>query len=240
MLLLTSCSGQVSQSSLVTQQPSPHAEIVPLPALSNTNIPTVLTQISTSILQSPPMQTATTVSVEQLPKLNEVVLSLNDLENLHEHDPSPLVLAADDATNELQNSCLWDCAKQRYSLARGTLTILLLRAGDAEKAKNTVETLRGDFLKTVGFEYSVDDLSSMPSESWVMVDAASSTTDYRTSAAGMAYGSIVLLVTYSQNFCEYTVELGKYCEGDLMALALDSVEFLNAQIRKLETAGFSN
>ena len=239
MLLLTSCSGQISQESFVTQQPSPNPEVGSTPTLKIIESTPTHTLVPTTTPQIQPSETPTPIVVENLPQLSEVVLSSNDIENLDEYDSSPLVLAAADVINELQNSCLWDCIKYRYSLARGTLTILLLRAGDHQKAESTVKTLRGDFLKTVGFEYTTDDLSSMPSASWVIVDAASSSTDYRTSAAGIAYGSIVVLVTYSQNFCEYTVELGKYCKGDLMGLALDSVEFLNAQIQKLETAGYT-
>jgi hypothetical protein len=197
------------------------------------------TLASTATAQNLPTQTPTLVNLESLPKLSEVIISSTDSEKIDEFSYNPLLLVTD-ATSELQDVCLWDCVKYRYSLEQGILTIMLLRAGDPQKAESTVENLRNDFLKTVGVEYTVNDMTNMPSTSWVIVDSASNAKDFRTSAASVAYGSIVILVTYSQVFCEYTPELGRYCEGDLMGLALTSVEFLNVQIQKLETAGYPN
>jgi hypothetical protein len=240
VLLLTSCSGQASPPVLVTQQPTPKAKTLPSPTLRSTDIPMTPTQVPPSTLQSPQTQTPSAINVENLPHLSKVILTSSDIENLSDYDPSPMVLTSNESTNELQNSCLWDCAKYGYSLAWGNLTILLLRAGDSQKAKNTVESLRGDFLKTVSFEYTVNDLSSMPPDSWAMIDTASRMSDYRTSATGLAYGSIVILVTYSRDFCEDTTEIGRYCEGDLMQLVWDSVQVLNAQVQKLNTMGYPN
>ena len=248
--LLTACSNQLSQESTVTRPSSPSPEVIVFTPTSkfvdippsHTPIPTLGTQVfsrdaPTTAWPTSLPQTPTLVDLDKLPKLHEVILSPADVENLDGYSWNPLLLATD-TTNELRDSCLWDCAKYGYSLEHGTLTIMLLRAGDPRKAQNTVENLRKDFFKTVGYEYTENDLPTMPPKSWALIDAASSTKDFRTGAAGVAHGRIVILVTYSQLYCEYTPELGRYCEGDTMILAGTSVDFLNAQIRKLETAGY--
>ena len=108
------------------------------------------------------------------------------------------------------------------------MTITLLRAGDHQKAESTLDNLRNDFLKTARpYEYTTDDLPTMPTGSWITVDRASNTMDLQTGATGFAHGSIVVLVTYSQVWSD-----------DLMELAYISVYFLNEQIRKLESAGY--
>lgn len=203
-----------------------------------TNTPILKVAAVTATDPSMPTQTSPPIQPEPLPKLSEVIVSSIDIENDDGLDWNPLVLASD-ATNELRDSCLWDCAKYRYSLEEGTLTITLLRAGDPQKAKNTVENLRKDFLKTVGYEYTANDLPTMPSNSWVLVSAPSRTKDFLTSAAGIAHGSVVILVTNSQVFCEYTPDFGRYCEGDVTGLVDTSVYFLNMQVKKLEVAGYS-
>jgi hypothetical protein len=144
-----------------------------------------------------------------------------------------------DITNELNGSCLWDCAKSRYSLDRGSLTIMLRRAGDHQKAQNTVKNLRIEFLPSTLVEYKQSDLSILPSGSWVVVDAPSSTKDNRTSTASVAYGSIVILTTYTQSFCDYEPGLGRICEGDVEGLAVSAVKYLIAQMKKLEASGYS-
>ena len=238
LFLLSACLGQASKDSFVTQQPSPSLEVMLFtPTLKIVDVTPTHTLIPTATEQTVPTQTPTLVDLESLPKLSEVVISSIDSESIDELSYNPLIQVID-ATNELQGYCLSDCVKYRYSLEQGTLTIMLLRTGDPQKAESTVENLKNDFLKTVGVEYTANDITSMPSKSWVLVDAASNDKDFRTSAASAAHGSIVILVTYSQIFCEYTPEVGRYCEGDLMGLALTSVEFLNAQIQKLETAGY--
>jgi hypothetical protein len=183
-----------------------------------------------------PTQTPTLVDWGRLSKLSDVIISSADSENIDEFQYNHL-LRVTDVTSELQDSCLWDCVKYRYSLKDGTLTIMLLRAGDYQKAERTLANLRKDFLKTVGIDYTVSDIS-MPPTAWAMVDAPSSTKDSRTGVAGITHGSIVILVTYSQIFCEYTAEFGRYCEGSIMPLAGTSVYFLEVQIQKLETAGY--
>ena len=238
LILLSACLGQASPESFAIQQPSPSPEVIIFtPTLKIADVIPTHTLVPTATAQNLPTQTPTLVDLESLPKLRELIISSTDSEKIDEFSDNSLLLVTD-ATSELQDSCLWDCVKYRYSLEQGTLTIVLLRAGDPKKAESTVENLRTDFLKTVGVEYSADDITSMPSKSWVLVDAASSVKDFRTSAAGIAHASIVILVTYSQIFCEYTPELGRYCEGNLMGLALTSVVFLKAQVQKLETGDY--
>jgi hypothetical protein len=236
LLLLVACSSQVSPESSATQQASPKPEITALATTPKVVDPTPIdTLVPTATVAILPTQTPTLVDLESLPKLSEVIISAADSENIDEFRYNPLLLITD-ATNEMQDSCLWDCVKYRYSLEEGTLTIMLLRAGNHQKAESILANLRKDFLKTVGIEYTANDIP-MPPTSWTMVDAASSK-DSRTGVAGIAHGSIVVLVTYSQVFCEYTTEFGKYCEGNIMPLAGTSVYFLEVQIRKLETVGY--
>ena len=250
LFLLPACSHQTARELFVTQQPSPSplvAVITPTLKIANstptrTQTPTstvqiVATQTPTLTEQVFPTPTSTLVDLESLPKLSDVIISSNDIKNNYDLSWNPLIRAAN-TTNELKDACLWDCAKYRYSLKEGILTIILLRAGNFQKAENTVENLRKDFLEPWGYEYTANDLADMPPNSWALVDAASSTDDFRTGAAGMAHGSVVILVTYSQRFCENTPEIGRYCEGDTMTLADTSVYFLNAQIQKLEVAGY--
>jgi hypothetical protein len=236
LFLLIACSSQASPESPVTQHSSPNPEITALATIPKVVDDTpIYTFVPTATVGILPTQTLTLVDLESLPKLSEVIISSADSENIDEFRYNPLLLITD-ATNELQASCLWDCVKYRYSLEEGTLTIMLLRAGNPQKAESTLANLRKDFLKTVGIEYTANDIS-MPPTSWAMVDAASSK-DSRTGVAGIAHGSIVVLVTYSHIFCEYTTEFGRYCEGNIMPLAGTSVYFLEVQIQKLETAGY--
>ena len=238
LFLLAACSGQPPQEPFVTQTLAPTREfIIFTPIPKTVDVTPAHTLLPTVIVQILPTQSPTLVNIESLPKLSKVIISSADSENIDELSYNPL-LQVTDTTSELQGYCLWDCVKHQYSLEQGTLTIMLLRTGDTQKAESTVDNVRKEFLKTVGVEYTASDIPSMPSNSWVIVDAASNTKDFRMSAAGTVHGSVVILVTYRQRFCENTSELGRYCEGDLMGLGLTSIDFLNAQIEKLEAAGY--
>ena len=239
LLLIVSCSNQQTGEFSTPQQVSPTVAVI-LPA-STTTIPSTPTITATSIvtftLSPTETHTPTPIDLSNLPKLTNVILSSEDIESVDEFGSNPLVTTAD-TTKELGGACLWDCAKYLYSLEHGTLTIVLLRAGSQQKAESTSESLRNDFLKTAGVEYTINDISSMPEKAWSIVDEASSTKDFRTSAAGIAHGEIVVLVTYSQNFCEYMPNYGRFCEGDIMGLAMNSIAYLNLQIKKLQIAGY--
>ena len=226
LFLLAACTNQPSPESFVTQQPSPNPDVIRFTSTPKTiDVFPTHTLTPSAIVQILPTQIPTQVDLENLPKLSEAIISSTDFETI-DLSYNPLILAAD-ATNELQDSCLWDCAKYRYSLEEGTLTITLLRAGDHQKAESTLGNLRNDFLKTAKhYEYTTDDLT-MPTGSWIIIDRASNTKDHQTGASGIAHGSIVVLVTYSQAWSD-----------DLMELAYISVYFLNEQIRKLESAGY--
>lgn len=239
LFLLAACSNQASRESFVTQQLSPGPEVVifaptlnidditPIHALTPTaTMQVVPTQNSTLTKQILPTLTSTPADVESLPKLGEVILSSMDSENIYELKSNPL-LQVTDATNELQGFCLWDCVKYRYSLQQSTLTIMLLRAGDQQKAESTLENLREDFLKVRHYEYTTSDIPTMPPGSWVIVDMAYSAEEHETGAAAIAHGSVVILVTYNRVWSD-----------NLMEIAYPPVEFLNAQIRKLEAAGY--
>ncbi|HMB25029.1 MAG TPA: hypothetical protein VKP08_19440, partial [Anaerolineales bacterium] len=141
---------------------------------TNTPIPEIAEITSTA--SNPPTQTSLPIQSGPLPKLSDVIVSPIDIENDGGLDWNPLILVTD-ATNELRDACLWDCVKYRYSLEEGTLTITLLRAGDPQKSENTVENLRKDFLRTVGYEYTANDLPTMPPSSWALVSAPSRTKD---------------------------------------------------------------
>lgn len=235
--LVAACSGQASPASFVTQSPTLTPEVIrPTPTLKIVDPTPASTSVPATMTQIPPTQTPVPVDLEKLPKLSEVIISWADSETIDEFVYNPLILVTD-ATSEVQDSCLWDCAKYRYSLEEGTLTILLLRAGDPQKAESTLGNLRKDFLRTVGFEYTADDIPWMSPKSWALVDAASAK-DSRTGAAGSTHGSIVVLVTYSQIFCEYDPVFGRYCEGSIMPLAGTSLYFVDIQVEKLKAAGY--
>ncbi len=229
LFLLTACSGQPSQEPFVTQTLAPTPEFIRFTSTPQTIVVTPThTRIPTATARILPTLSPTLVDMKSLPKLREVIISSIDSENIEAlwyYSPITQVI---DATNELQGICLWDCAKYRYSLEHGVLTITLLRAGDPPKAESTVESLKKGFLKTVRhYEYTASDIPDMPSGSWVIVDAPTNTEDHEIGAAGIAYGSVAILVTYDQIWSD-----------NLMALADPPVEFLNAQIQKLEAAGY--
>lgn len=212
-------------------------EVTATPIAAQIQAPPAVTNIVSSTLSLTEISTPIPIDTSDLPKLTDVILSSEDIESLDEFGSNPLISVAN-KTKELGASCLWDCAKHLYSLEHGTLTIVLLRAGSQQKADHTSESLRADFLKAAGVEYTTNDISNISLMAWSIVDAASSTRDFRTSAAGIAHGEIVILATYSQNFCEYMPNYGRYCEGDIMGLAMTSIEYLNLQIQKLQIAGY--
>ena len=230
LFLLVACSGQPTQESFVTQTLAPTREFIMSTSIPKTvDVTSTYTLTPTVTARILPTQTPTLTNVESLPKLSEVIISSIDSENIEWIQYYHPLTQVTDATNELQGNCLWDCAKYRYTLEHGVLTIMLLRAGDIQKAKSTSENLRKDFLKTTrNYEYTSSDIPSMPSGSWVIVDASAvSTEDHDLGAAGTVHGNIVILVTYDQIWSD-----------DLMSFAIPPVEFLNAQILKLEAAGY--
>ena len=84
-----------------------------------------------------PTPTSIPLDYDSLPNLNEVIISSLDIKNVpedgyldHHLDTNPLIDVTD-VTHEL-NECLWDCAKYRYSLEDGLLTIIILRTGDEQ------------------------------------------------------------------------------------------------------------
>ena len=96
-----------------------------------------------------PAPTSFPIDFDSLPKLNQVIISSLDLQSIKDApgddhlayllDTNPLIDVTD-VIHEL-NECLWDCAKYRYSLKDGLLTIILLRTGDEQKAERTIENL---------------------------------------------------------------------------------------------------
>lgn len=251
LVLLTACSNQTPQEPLPTQQPSLQPEaITSVPTLRIAdNTPTdTLIPISTdeaSSTQAPtaqtlPTETSTPVSLESPPKLRDAILSSADVENaVIKFDQ---VLLTTDVTDELQGSCLRECVKYRYSLKYGVLTIVLLRAGDPQKAERNVANLREDFISLDGYEYLGNDLPSglhKRPNSWTIALPMDSHARYsNTVAVGTTYGAIVILVTYSKDYCVNSSELGTYCEGDLYMLVEGTGYFVNEQIEKLETIGY--
>lgn len=220
-----------------TETPVPAEIVLPASTITPwpTNIPTLeIVDITPAhIVASTPTATAqilpTLVDFEKLPRLSDVVVSSVDFESFvtTETFRYNTLIRITDLTNELKDSCLWDCAKYRYSLKYGTFTIMLLRAGDHPKAENTSQNLRQGFLKSAGqYEYTDSDIPTMPLGSWAFV-TYSDIKYHATGATGIAHGSIVILVTYSH-----------IATDDIMDFAIYPVEFLNVQIQKLEAAGY--
>jgi hypothetical protein len=230
-LLTISCSNHNLEELSTSQQVSPTSEVISY--ASTPTIPFSPTIQPTSI----ETHTPTPIDFSNLPPLVDVILSSEEIESLDIFNSNPLIGIAD-TTKELGASCLWDCAKHVYSLEYGTLTVILLRAGNQQKAESTIESLRIDLLKPVAHQYTTNDIPTLQQNAWAVVDEASSVRDFRTGAAGIAHGEIVVLVTYSQDFCEYLPNYGRFCEGDIMGLAMAAVEHLNLQVQKLQAAGY--
>lgn len=233
-LLTTSCSNHN-----MAEPPSLQSEVI-----SYTFTPTfpsspaiTLTSITTFTLFPTEASTPIPIDSSNLPPLVKLILSSEEIESLDIFNSNPLIGIAD-TTKELGDSCLWDCAKHVYSLDQGTLTIILLRAGDQQKAESTIESLRIDFLKPAAHQYTTNDISSLQQNAWAVVDEASISRDLRTGAAGIAHGEIVVLATYSRDYCEYLPNYGRFCEGDIIGLAMAAVEVLNLQVQKLQAAGY--
>jgi hypothetical protein len=182
-----------------------------------------------------PSQTVTQTSVHwaSIPKLSEVILSKQDFENINSwYAQYPLHIV--DAKEEIGSSCLWDCAKFHYSNQERHWTILLLRAGDPQKAFTTVQKLKSNF--AFFEEYTPDVLSGMLPGSWIVVHKAAD--EYFTSVTtGLSYGNIVVLITDSAKTCFDSAD-GFICEGDLYSLAAEVSELAKAQVQKLAEAGY--
>lgn len=230
-LVTISCSNHNVKKSLTSQQIPAAPEVI-----SYTSAPTI-PSTSTATFTLLPTGTPTPIDFSNSPQLIDLILSSEEIESLDEFGSNPLIAIAD-TTRELGDSCLLDCAKHVYSLDYGTLTIILLRAGSREKAESTVASLRTDFLKPAAHPYTTNDISSLQQNAWAVVDEASISRDFRTGAAGMAQGEIVVLVTYSRDYCEYLPNYGRFCEGDIMGLAMASIAYLNLQVQKLQAAGY--
>ena len=112
LFLLAACSNQPSPESFVTQQPSPNPKDIVFTStpkiIDITPTHTLSPSATAQILST---QIPTLVNLENLAKLSEAIISSNDFETI-ELNYNPLILVAD-ITNELQDSCLWDCAKYR-------------------------------------------------------------------------------------------------------------------------------
>ena len=222
-----------------------------------------------------PTLTSFPVNFESLPKLNDVIISSLDLEKIRatpeELSDDFLVYLLDtnslvevvNAKYELRD-CLLDCAKYRYSLKDGLLTTILLRTGNKQKAENTVENLKKDFLKlqTDNSNWWVTDDTDLlpeiapqgvPSNAWLIVVEKSehlpplpeSQLMYdgqgppvlvtQVIATGVAHGSIVVLITYHK-----TIYIEEGWAADIgTSEAIDyPLHLLKVQIQKLEASGY--
>jgi hypothetical protein len=236
VFLLSACSSQHGQEPFVTQTlvPSPDAMIF-IATPKKIEVTPTYTLTSTATEQILPTRAPTIADLDRLPKLNEVAMSSADFENLEGlYFDSPVL--ATDVTNELQGACLWDCVKYRYSIEQG-LTIMLLRAGDNQKAFRTAQGLRNDFLKSIHYEYTPNELVDMPQESWLIVHKSSNKCQLN-ATMGLSYGRVVIMTTLTRVVCEET-EFGTYGEVDLYGFAYDVLIYTNAQVDKLVNAGYS-
>jgi hypothetical protein len=216
-----------------------------------------------------PTPTSIPINFDNLPNLNEVIISSLDIKNVpedsffdHRLDGNPL-MDVTDVTHEL-NECLWDCAKYRYSLEDGLLTIILLRTGDEQKAERTAEKLKNNFLDTEAnnSNWWVTDYTDVLPEivpdnisanTWLVITEKSehlpplpdSQLLYQgqgppilvsqTIVLGTAHGSIVILTTYHRNIY---IEEGWAADIGTFDAADYPIYFLEMQIQKLEAAGY--
>lgn len=188
---------------------------------------------STESISASKTPAQTTVNWDKLPTLTEVSLSKSDFEQTDSWY-SLFPLQESNVTNELKDLCLWDCAKFYFSNSEKRWTVILLRAGDNQKALNTAQNFKSNYEYT--YEYTPDILKDMIPDSWVIIHQPADR--YFISATiGASYGRIALVITVSSKTCFDTDE-GFVCEGDLYSLANDASKFAKLQIKKLVAAGY--
>ena len=233
-IFLLSCSEKTTSTTLQPQETKIINTLVPSTetpkiSLTETLIPLDLaTSTPTLIIPTP-----TPVNWDELPALTEVALSKSDFEKADSwYSIYPLVET--DATNELEDLCLWDCAKFLFSNSEKRWTVVLLRAGDNQKALSTAQNLKANYKDT--YEYTPDVLKGMLPDSWIVIHKPADRF-FISATIGVSYGRVVLLITASDKTCFYTDE-GLICEGDLYSLADDVSDFAKLQIKKLADAGY--
>jgi hypothetical protein len=245
--ILVACSSQKTDSGL---QASPTINLsltqeiqssLLTPQISSTTTPIITGPAITTSITLPtftqfPQQTIepTEVNWELLPKLEDVILSLHEFDEQNfwwAQDPLQVI----DAKNEIEN-CLWDCAKYYYSNKVRRWTIILLRAGDRQKAFSTAQKFKVGFLDGAIYEFPPDVLSDLLPNSW-MIEYFPANKYFVSLTSGFSYGNIVILITNSAIFCADT-EQGYTCEGDVYSFAEELGTMAKAQIQKLADGGY--
>jgi len=198
----------------------------------------------TSTMETAPSTTTATAtateygSLSEPASLDQAILASEDFEAVSAiqlQDIRDSMLEWSDRTMELADYCLWECAKRQIVGENWALTVVLLRAGDADKASRTVQRALTE-VKGGNEPYPIDmfrSLVELDSSAWVLGGGFGSG-EYR---VGASRGSIIVFVTYQYEVCA-GVELSGRCEYDGSYLASTAVEVSVKQIEKLIENGY--
>ncbi|HRF50591.1 MAG TPA: hypothetical protein PLC98_23385 [Anaerolineales bacterium] len=196
----------------------------------------------TSTMETAPSTTTATAteygSLSEPASLDQAILASEDFEGVSAiqlQDIRDSMLEWSDRTMELADYCLWECAKRQIVGENWALTVVLLRAGDADKASRTVQRALTE-VKGGNEPYPIDmfrSLVELDSSAWVLGGGFGSG-EYR---VGASRGSIIVFVTYQYEVCA-GVELSGRCEYDGSYLASTAVEVSVKQIEKLIENGY--
>lgn len=199
-----------------------------LPTSSSSHLLVTSTLETLATDTSTPSPTETAIILNTYPSLTKAIISTSDVYNSGEeflfYDFLTPALWESDETNELQESCLLDCVKKILHGRRQALTISLIRAGDADKAIHTQESIYSDFMRLSSpFEYSDESkwVNAPPENTWII---ATSSDDYN---LGTSYGSIVILLWLHSPDTD---------DGYTHVRIISA--FANLQLNKLKQAGF--
>jgi hypothetical protein len=238
IILIASCTSTAEEhvSSTVTK---PQAQVTIIRSTLTPEIPTRIptnTASSTKTITLTPSNTPTIptntitltptdVDWDQMPPLSDMVLSIKEISEIELDTIDPFFTMVD-TTDEVEN-CLLDCVKTRYSFDEGSITILMLRAGNRDKAQSTVESLREVFLQGGNEVMSHDDILEIRPGSWVISERHSRYRFYLSCSASMAEDDIVVLVTFE-------LIVAYYDDGTI--IVENSYAPLEAQIEKIHEA----
>jgi len=149
-----------------------------------------------------------------------------------------LVVEARDISEELGQSCLWDCSRTLLATGGyGEIIVSVVRTGDPDKANRTLDSLKREFASQVEYEYPAGEfetLSRLASNAWVVELQRGVDHD---SVAGASRGVVVIWVVYSYDICGERDGL-VYCEGDKLYLSSVAARVAEMQLESLMAAGY--
>jgi len=177
---------------------------------------------------------------DNLPKLSTVIVQDKDYATLGTRIGllPEFILKSWDATAELGAACLIDCSKMVFETTLGRLTIVIIRAGDEEKAHRTSTNLAAEFRRGADFEYPADEylgLLALAPDNWAMTHHQGDIWD---SVAGASRGVVIAWGSLQYDICGVNDAGERYCEGDIGYYTSIVTTSLEMQFAKLISAGY--